>query len=145
MQRAWWFKLVNAFVGFSAAFRAPVNASAMGYEQFRDALARGAMPAIVVDFARCRDDKGERGPSAVAVIRFPAYNLLDAYIATSGTHLFEAADGTMKLEYVRARFKPDNAVELTLKRIDPATYQPASPISRYHCNLRDGSVQLKGE
>lgn len=145
MRRAWWFGLVNALVGLGAAFFTSVNASEMGDEQFRAALARGALPAIVIDFSKCRDDKGQQGPPVVAAVRFSAYNLLDAYIATSGAHLFEAADGSMKLEYMRARFKPDDSVELTLKRIDPATYKPASPEQRYLCNRRDGSVLLRGE
>ncbi|CAH1688043.1 hypothetical protein CHELA1G11_20166 [Hyphomicrobiales bacterium] len=80
----------------------------------------------------------------MAVVRFNAYNLMSAYIATSGTHLFEAADGSMRLEYIRARFNPDDGVEFTLKQIDPATYQAASPGARYLCNLRDGSVLLEG-
>ncbi|CAH1653578.1 VirK family protein [Chelatococcus asaccharovorans] len=145
MRRAWWFGLVNALVGPGAVLWTSAQASEMGNEELRAALARGALPSIVIDFAKCQDDKGKQGPPVAAVVRFFAYNLLDDYIATSGTHLFEATDGSMKLEYIRARFKPDDSVELTLRRIDPATYKPASPEQRYLCNRRDGAVQLKGD
>ena len=145
MRRARWFSGMTVLVGLGAAFWTSAHASETGNDPLRADLARGTMPAIVIDFARCRDDKGRQGPPVVAVVRFFAYNLLDAYIATSGTHLFEAADGSMKLAYIRAHFKPDDSVELSLKPIDPATYKPALPEQRYFCHRHDGAVLLRSE
>ncbi|MBX3537484.1 MAG: hypothetical protein KF735_07600 [Chelatococcus sp.] len=139
------FVLVNAPLVLGIVPVKPACATEMRYEQFRKALTRGAIPAVVIDFAKCQDVKGGGGPSFVGVLRFRAYNLTGAYIASSDTHLFEAADGSMKLEYIRARFKPDDSVELTLKRMNPATYNAESLTSYYRCNLRDGSVLLRVE
>lgn len=145
MRRAGRFTAINVLAVCGAAFLISAHALETESDPLRASLARGTLPAIVIDFAKCRDDQGKQGPPVVAVVRFFAYNLLDGYIATSGTHLFEAADGSMKLEYIRAHFKPDDTVELTLKPIDPTTYKPASPESRYLCNRRDGAVLLRGE
>jgi hypothetical protein len=118
---------------------------AMSYGQLREALMRGELPAFVIDFNKCRDGAGTAGPPLTALPAFRVYNLTNNFIATSTTHLFEAKDGAMTLEYVRGRFYPGDAVEFTLKRLDPASYKPMVPATTYRCSLRDGSVRVKAQ
>jgi hypothetical protein len=115
----------------------------MDYGRLREALLRGQTPVFVVDFAKCQDGTGRAGPPLAALPGFRTYNLTADFIATSVTHLFEAADGSMTLQYVRARFYPNNAVEFTLKRLDPASYKLTGEAATYRCSLRDGSVRVK--
>ena len=113
------------------------------YGRLREVLMHGELPVFVIDFAKCRDNAGTAGPPFAALPGFRVYNLATDLIATSVTHLFEAKDGTMTLEYVRARFYPGDGVEFTLKRLDPASYKPMGSSTTYRCSLRDGSVRVR--
>jgi hypothetical protein len=113
------------------------------YARLRESLMRGELPIFVVDFAKCRDGAGAAGPPFAALPGFRSYNLASDFIATSVTHLFEAKDGAMTLEYVRARFYPNDAVDFTLKRLDPASYKSMGAATTYRCSLRDGSVRVR--
>jgi len=129
----------------AATMLTSAEASDLNYTRLRESLMRGGLPVFVVDFAKCKGDDGAAGPPFTVLPGFRVYNLAADDIATSDTHLFEAKDGTMTLQYVRARFYPSDAVELTLKRLDPTSYKPMGPATAYHCSLRDGSIRVRAQ
>lgn len=111
------------------------------YAKLDHKLRKGDTPRVVMDLAKCLDQSsGAGGPPVVAVSSFTTYNLTPTFIATSHTHAFEAANGALLLEYVRLRVFPDNAAELSLKRLNPATYEPIAPATTLRCRLDDGSL-----
>ena len=139
-----WRGLIRALAVLGAAtMLTSAEASDLNYTRLRESLMRGGLPVFVVDFAKCKGDDGAAGPPFTVLPGFRVYNLAADDIATSDTHLFEAKDGTMTLQYVRARFYPSDAVELTLKRLDPASYRPVSAATTYRYSLRDGSVRMR--
>ena len=48
----------------------------------------------------------------------------------------------MSLEYVRLRIFPDNGAELSLKHLNPATYEAVGPAVVLRCRLNDGSITV---
>jgi|GEM_PF-3031477 len=106
-------------------------------------LREGDKPSVVIDLAKCLDPSGAGGPPVVAVPTFTTYNLTPQFIATSETHAFEAANGAMSLEYIRLRIFPDSTAELSLKHLNPATYEALGPATVLRCRLNDGSLTLR--
>jgi hypothetical protein len=60
----------------------------------------GERPKTFINLERCSDSSGAAGPPVSAALTFTTYNLTKQFIATSDTHLFEAANGSMLLEYI---------------------------------------------
>ena len=113
------------------------------YAKLDHQLREGDKPRVVIDFAKCLEPSGAGGPPVVAVPTFSSYNLTPKFIATSQTHAFEGANGAMLLEYVRLRVFADNTAELSLKRLNPATYEPLAPAMTLRCRLDDGSLTFR--
>lgn len=112
------------------------------YAKLDRKLREGERPKVILNLEKCSDTSGTAGPPVTAVLTFTTYNLTKQFIATSDTHLFEAANGAMLLAYTRLRAFPGNTVELQLKRLDPATYESVGPVKDLRCNLTDGSVEM---
>jgi hypothetical protein len=116
--------------------------SGWDYAKLSRKLQNGDKPSMVIDLSKCLDPSGAGGPPVVAVPTFTTYNLTQQFIATSETHPFEAANGAMSLEYVRLRIFPDNGAELSLKHLNPATYEAVGPAVALRCRLNDGSITV---
>jgi hypothetical protein len=124
------------------AAAAPARAG-WDYARLGRELRDGDKPSVVIDLANCLDPSGAGGPPVVAVPTFTTYNLTPQFIATSETHAFEAANGAMSLEYIRLRLFPDNTAEISLKRLNPSSYEPLGPATVLRCRLTDGSLTLR--
>lgn len=124
------------------AAAAPAQAG-WDYTKLDRELREGDKPSVVIDLAKCLDPSGAGGPPVVAVPSFTTYNLTPQFIATSETHAFEAANGAMSLEYIRLRIFPDNTAELSLKHLNPSTYEPVGPVTTLRCRLTDGSLTVR--
>src|SRR5204863_7736303 len=97
----------------------------------------------VIGLSKCLAASGAGGPPVVAVPTYTTYNLTPRFIATAPTHPFEASNGAMSLEYVRLRVFPDNTAELSLKHLNPATYEAVGPATVLRCRLTDGSITVR--
>ena len=113
------------------------------YARLDRELREGDKPSVIIDLAKCLDPSGVGGPPVVAVPTFTTYNLTPQFIATSETHAFEAANGAMSLEYIRLRIFRDNTAELSLKHLNPATYETVGPATVLRCRLTDGGLTLR--
>jgi hypothetical protein len=135
-------RVVGAALVLTLAGAAPAWANGWDYAKLDRKLRDGDKPSVVIDLAKCLDASGAGGPPVVAVPTFTTYNLTPQFIATSETHPFEAASGAMSLEYFRLRIFPDNTAELSLKHLNPATYEVTGPATVLRCRLNDGSITV---
>jgi len=133
--------LVLLAAAAAPAYAAPDHAG-WDYAKLDRELREGDKPSVVIDLAKCLDPSGAGGPPVVAVPTFTTFNLTAQFIATSETHAFEAANGAMSLEYIRLRIFPDNTAELSLKHLNPSTYETVGPVTTLRCRLNDGSLTL---
>jgi hypothetical protein len=113
------------------------------YAKLDRKLRNGEKPSMVIDLTKCVNASGASGPPVIAAPNFTTYNLTPRFIATSQTHPFEASNGAMLLEYVRLRLFPDNTADLSLKQLNPATYEAVGPATVLRCRLTDGSITVR--